>query len=81
MHKDNLKIFTRVSCSLVPPSGGLSRFSLLLSYHSGCKPIQASKHHNILTISWIQINTSSKSKRIYKCSRMPNSSYWECSYW
>ena len=47
----------------------------------GANLIQVSKHHSVLTISWIQFNISTKNKRIYKCSRMPNSSYGECSYW
>ena len=31
----------------------------------GINPIQVSKHHNILTIPWIQFNTSTKSIHIY----------------
>ena len=75
MHKDNLKIFTRVSCFLVLPSRGVS-VGVVCFFPTtlGANPGQVSKHHDILTIS-ADKSTSSKSKRIYKCFRMPNGEY------
>ena len=56
MCKDNLKIFTRVSCFLVLPSGEGVSAGVVCCFPTalGANPIQASKNHNVLTISWIQ---------------------------
>ena len=50
MYKDNLKIFTRVSCFLVPLSGDSAGVVSFFPTALGAKPTRASKHHNVLTI-------------------------------
>ena len=75
MHKYNLKYLQELAvpwCHQAGVSVGVVHF---FPTTLGANPIQANKHHNVLTISQIQINTSSKSKCIYKCSQMPNESY------
>ena len=56
MHKDNLKIFKRVSCFLVLLSREGVSVGVVCSFPTslGTNPIQVSKHHNVLTISRIQ---------------------------
>ena len=56
MQKDNLKIFTRVSCFLVPPSREGVSAGVVHSFPTalGANPIQASKNHNVLSILQIQ---------------------------
>ena len=56
MCKDNLKIFTRVSCFLVLLSREGVSAGVVHSFPttSGANPMQASKHHNVLTILQIQ---------------------------
>ena len=67
MHKGNLKIFTRASHFLVPPSrGSQQRVVCFFPTTLGANPVQASKHHNTLTI-FTDKNTSSKSEHIYNC--------------
>ena len=56
MRKDNLKIFTRVSCFLVLLTGEGVSVGVVSSFPTtlGANPIQVSKHNNILTILRIQ---------------------------